>query len=133
MVMAGKLQFGPRSAEAPSAADSFELGLSYCNQVRATNCFKNLFARLLEGALLPLLNRRLFESTLALYGPGALQDPKSWKSEHGGDEFEHAFMLQLFLGHDERGDLIPARQLREKYLQPRKDIEPPPGEDTAQD
>ena len=31
----------------------------------------------------------------------------------------------LFLGTDERGDLIPTRALRDKFRQPRQDIFPP--------
>ena len=34
----------------------------------------------------------------------------------------------LFLGVDERGDLIPTRALREKFRQERQDIYPPDDE-----
>lgn len=56
-----------------------------------------------------------------------MQDPSTWVTEHGSDPFEHLFLMQLFLGEDERGDLIPVRQLRDKYLQARRDIQPPSG------
>ncbi|KAK9808147.1 hypothetical protein WJX73_001973 [Symbiochloris irregularis] len=62
----------------------------------------------------------------------APEEPKTWITEHGDDEFEHAFLLQLFLGCDERGDLLPTRALREKYLQPRMDIQPPPGTEESE-
>eukprot|EP00884_Botryococcus_braunii_P014347 jgi/Botrbrau1/22913/Bobra.0065s0062.1 len=55
----------------------------------------------------------------------APEEPSCWLLEHGPDSFEHPFKYLLFLGTDERGNLIPARSLRERYSQPRADVFPP--------
>ena len=54
-----------------------------------------------------------------------LQPPSTWKLEKGADEFQHPHLNFLFLGVDENGDYIPTRALREKYGQPRTDVQPP--------
>ena len=45
----------------------------------------------------------------------------------GTDEREllHPYSYLLFLGADERGDMIPTKALRERYSQPRVDVYPP--------
>ena len=45
----------------------------------------------------------------------------------GADEREllHPYSYLLFLGADERGDMIPTKALRERYSQPRVDVFPP--------
>ena len=45
----------------------------------------------------------------------------------GADEREllHPYSYLLFLGADERGDMIPTKALRERYSQPRVDVYPP--------
>lgn len=54
-----------------------------------------------------------------------VQDPSCWLLEHGPDNFQHPYAYLLFLGTDERGNLIPARTLRERYGQARADVFPP--------
>lgn len=49
----------------------------------------------------------------------------SWVEEHGEDRFSNPFTSSLFLGQDERGDLLPSRMLREKFSQERRDVFPP--------
>jgi hypothetical protein len=55
----------------------------------------------------------------------------------GGDEREllHPYSYLLFLGVDERGDMIPTKALRERYSQPRVDVFPPssPSEEGGED
>ena len=53
-----------------------------------------------------------------------VQGDDSWTSVHGGDAFQHPWLMQMFLGKDENGDYLPIRQLRDKYLQQREDIHP---------
>ena len=50
---------------------------------------------------------------------------------HGGYEREllHPYSYLLFLGADERGDMIPTKALRERYSQPRVDVYPPSSSD----
>jgi hypothetical protein len=55
----------------------------------------------------------------------SVQLPSTWKLEKGGDEFQHPHLNFLFLGVDENGDYIPTRALRDKYGQPRQDVQPP--------
>jgi hemimethylated DNA binding protein len=49
----------------------------------------------------------------------------------GADEREllHPYSYLLFLGADERGDMIPTKALRERYSQPRVDVYPPSSSD----
>jgi hypothetical protein len=54
-----------------------------------------------------------------------VQEPRTWLAEHGPAELQHPMRDALFLGMDERGDLIPTRALRDKFRQPRQDIYPP--------
>lgn len=54
-----------------------------------------------------------------------VQAPHTWLAEHGAAALEHPMRDALFLGMDERGDLIPTRALRDKFRQPRQDIFPP--------
>lgn len=56
-----------------------------------------------------------------------MQPPSTWKSERGDDVFQHPYTNFLFLGDDENGDFIPTRALRDKYKQPRIDVQPPEG------
>ena len=53
-------------------------------------------------------------STASLFASGA-----------GERELLHPYSYLLFLGADERGDLIPTKALRERYSQPRVDVFPP--------
>jgi len=47
---------------------------------------------------------------------------------YGTEELQHPYSYVLFLGADARGDLLPCRQLRDKYSQARRDVYRP-GED----
>lgn len=44
--------------------------------------------------------------------------------------FQHPYSYLMFLGSDGHGNLIPARQLREKYCIERKDVHPPGQDDS---
>ena len=59
-------------------------------------------------------------------GGGDAPQPPFFASA-GADEREllHPYSLLLFLGADERGDMIPTKALRERYSQPRVDVYPP--------
>lgn len=54
--------------------------------------------------------------------------PRSPFFASGADEREllHPYSYLLFLGQDERGDMIPTKALRERYSQQRVDVFPPP-------
>lgn len=55
-----------------------------------------------------------------------LEDGRSWREVYGlEDELAHPYSYILFLGRDARGDLIPCRQLRDKYNVPRRDVRSP--------
>lgn len=41
---------------------------------------------------------------------------------HQQDRFDHPYVSFLFYGADAAGDLIPIKQLREKYNQPRHEL-----------
>ena len=58
---------------------------------------------------------------------GAASPPPSPFASLGADEREllHPYSYLLFLGADERGDMIPTKALRERYSQPRVDVYPP--------
>ena len=66
-----------------------------------------------------------------------LQAPLTWADEHGDDRFVHPYRYTLFLGEDAQGDMLPTRQLRDRYAQQRQDVHPkdededsdPPSED----
>lgn len=60
--------------------------------------------------------------------PHATQAPRTWLAEHGAAALQHPMRDALFLGVDERGDLIPTRALREKFRQERQDVFPPDDE-----
>ena len=47
---------------------------------------------------------------------------------HGQDDFRHPYSYLLFLGTDPAGDLLPARQLRDKYSAPRREVYPRGGD-----
>lgn len=67
----------------------------------------------------------------------APQAPLTWADEHGNDRFVHPYGYTLFLGEDAQGDMLPTRQLRDRYAQQRQDVHPkddnedsePPAED----
>ncbi len=61
------------------------------------------------------------------------QDPATWVSVHGSDDFRHPYSYLLFLGTDSAGDLMPARQLRDKYSAPRREVYPQKGDDEEDD
>jgi heat shock protein HspQ len=50
---------------------------------------------------------------------------------YGSEELQHPYSYVLFLGSDAAGDLLPCRQLRDKYAQKRRDVYPP-GADGAE-
>lgn len=55
---------------------------------------------------------------------------------YGYDSFDHVYLYTLFLGRDARGNMLPVRQLRDRYSQQRQDVYPkedPPEEDDTQD
>ncbi|KAK9846385.1 hypothetical protein WJX81_002720 [Elliptochloris bilobata] len=51
--------------------------------------------------------------------------PRTWLAEHGPAVLQNPMRDALFLGVDERGDLIPTRALRDKFRQERQDVFPP--------
>ena len=55
----------------------------------------------------------------------------SWIQERKEDgDLDSPFAYALFLGKDNRGDLIPVAQLRNKYAVERWDVHPIPGEES---
>ncbi len=52
----------------------------------------------------------------------------SWLEVYGPQELQHPYAYVLFLGPDARGDLLPCRQLRDKYNAPRRDVYAPGAE-----
>ena len=62
-----------------------------------------------------------------------LQDPQTWLEEHGYDSFDHAYLYTLFLGQDARGNMLPVRQLRDRYSQQRQDVYPKQDEQGSSD
>lgn len=55
---------------------------------------------------------------------------------YGPDALQHPYSYVLFLGQDARGDMIPCRQLRDKYGARRRDVYKPgtePSEDGGAD
>lgn len=61
----------------------------------------------------------------------AMQDPQTWPEVYGYDSFDHVYLYTLFLGQDARGNMLPVRQLRDRYSQQRQDVYPK--EDTPED
>lgn len=61
----------------------------------------------------PVTNKPFFVYKTQVYGPDALQHPYSYV---------------LFLGQDARGDMVPCRQLRDKYGARRRDVYKPGSE-----
>jgi hemimethylated DNA binding protein len=59
----------------------------------------------------------------ALSGP---PEGKSWKQAYGEDPLKHPYSYLLFLGPDNEGNMLPCKQLREKYGVKRRDVPPPP-------
>ena len=43
----------------------------------------------------------------------------------GGSSFQHPYTYLLFLGADGQGNMLPARQLRDKYCVSRRDVYAP--------
>ena len=68
-----------------------------------------------------------------VHGLIAAQEPSTWVEVHGGDEFQHPYSYLLFLGVDGAGDLLPVKQLRDKYAVQRRDVYTPGGEDEDED
>lgn len=56
-----------------------------------------------------------------------LQDPETWPEVYGYDSFDHVYLYSLFLGQDARGNMLPVRQLRDRYSQQRQDVYPKEG------
>lgn len=59
-----------------------------------------------------------------------IQVDDNWVDEYGGDGFSNPFKFKMFLGRDEKGDFLPARALREKYSQERRDVFPEDDEES---
>lgn len=53
-----------------------------------------------------------------------VQAPDTWPEVHGYDSFDHAYLYKLFLGQDAQGNMLPIRQLRDRYSQQREDVHP---------
>ncbi len=53
-----------------------------------------------------------------------MQDPETWPEVYGYDSFDHVYLYSLFLGQDARGNMLPVRQLRDRYSQQRQDVYP---------
>ncbi|GBG00504.1 hypothetical protein Rsub_13266 [Raphidocelis subcapitata] len=60
-----------------------------------------------------------------LAAPELTDDGTSWGEVYGEDELQHPYSYVLFLGADARGDLVPCRQMRDKYGAPRRDVRRP--------
>jgi hypothetical protein len=52
---------------------------------------------------------------------------------YGSEKFVHPYNKLVLFGQDARGDMLPCRQLREKYSVPRKDVYPPGEEEGAEE
>jgi hypothetical protein len=52
---------------------------------------------------------------------------------YGPDALQHPYSYVLFLGQDARGDMIPCRQLRDKYGARRQDVFKPGSEPSEED
>lgn len=52
---------------------------------------------------------------------------------YGPDALQHPYSYVLFLGQDARGDMIPCRQLRDKYGARRRDVYKPGSEPSEDD
>ena len=52
------------------------------------------------------------------------QEPQTWSDEYGYDSFDHVYLYTLFLGQDAQGNMLPVRQLRDRYSQQRRDVHP---------
>jgi hypothetical protein len=48
---------------------------------------------------------------------------------YGPDPLQHPYSYVLFLGQDARGDMLPCRQLRDKYSARRRDVYRPGAEE----
>ncbi len=53
-----------------------------------------------------------------------MQEPETWPEAYGYDSFDHMYLYSLFLGQDARGNMLPVRQLRDRYSQARQDVYP---------
>jgi hypothetical protein len=62
--------------------------------------------------------------TLHAQSCAVLQDPETWPEVYGYDSFDHVYLYTLFLGQDARGNMLPVRQLRDRYSQQRQDVYP---------
>lgn len=55
--------------------------------------------------------------------PELEQEGMTWTQVYGaGDDLQHPYSYVLFLGADARGDMLPCRQLRDKYGVKRRDV-----------
>ncbi|CAG9460536.1 unnamed protein product [Pedinophyceae sp. YPF-701] len=60
------------------------------------------------------------------------EDEYGWKGAFGDDEFQHPYRYLLFIGKDNRGDLVPSKALRERFKVQRWDVHPPGAKDKDQ-
>jgi hypothetical protein len=68
-----------------------------------------------------------------LTAPELEDDGAAWSQVYGTDPLQHPYSYVLFLGQDARGDLLPCRQLRDKYSARRRDVHPPGDEEEKGD
>lgn len=61
----------------------------------------------------------------------APEEPSTWLSEFGGEPLQHPYKNLLFLGVDGQGDLLPVKQLREKFCVARRNVYAPGEEEAA--
>lgn len=62
------------------------------------------------------------------------ESTETWGRQHGPDAtFFHPYGGLLFLGSDHQGDLLPSRQLRQKYSAQRRDVGPSDDSDGGSD
>lgn len=54
----------------------------------------------------------------------APEAPETWPDAYGYDSFDHVYLYTLFLGQDAQGNMLPVRQLRDRYSQQRQDVYP---------
>lgn len=56
---------------------------------------------------------------------------ETWKEAHGSDILRHPFEYLLFFGQDGEGNMVPVKDMRERYNQPRRDVYSPGEEERA--
>ncbi|WIA21272.1 hypothetical protein OEZ85_000506 [Tetradesmus obliquus] len=64
-----------------------------------------------------------------LAAPELEDEGASWGQVYSPDPLQHPYSYVLFLGQDARGDMLPCRQLRDKYSARRRDVYRPGSEE----